>query len=283
MNLDGKYSGKDSLFYILPIGYEKDLTYGKGGAKGSGEIIKASLHLEYYDEQFDNEPFEKGIHTLDKLELNDFKPEEAIERISEEVAKYKDKFLISLGGDHAVTIGIVNGLDRNYDNFDVIILDAHADFFHSWNNSQFNHRCVAQRAAEKHKTLLIGVRAMDKDEKEIIEKNKNVNLIKAYDYEEEKLKKLLKELNKDVYLSIDADVFDPSFIRNTGTPEPGGFFWNDVINILKIIFTTKNVIGADIAEFAPNENFGAEAFSLAKLCYKMAALRIIYDKSNVLR
>ena len=268
MNLPEEYSKEDSFFYILPIEYEKSLTYGKGASKGSQEIIKASQHLEYYDEQFDVEPFEKGIHTLPSLKLNEMSPKAAFNEIRNEHLKHKNKFVISLGGDHSVTIGCVK--DKKCS---VIMLDAHPDMFHSWNGSEFNHRCVAQSIASNKKVLNIGVRSMDKDESDVIKQNQNVNIIKAYEFNETKLIEKLNELENDVYISIDVDCFDPSFIRNTGTPEPGGFFWNDVINILKIIFSYKNVIGADIVEFSPNENFQSEAFSLAKLCYKIMALR----------
>ncbi len=273
MNLPEEYRKEDSLFQILPIEYEGNVTYGKGASKGPLEILKASKQLEYYDEQFDKEPFEKGIHTLNTLNLKEAEPEEAIKTIEKEAEKYNNKFLLSLGGDHSVTIGTVKGLEKNED-FDVIILDSHTDFFHSWNNSQFNHRCTAQRLVEKHKILEIGIRSMDIDEKELIENNENINIIKSYDYNEEKLKQELKKLKNKVYISIDVDVFDPSFIRNTGTPEPGGFFWNDIINMLKIISEEKEIIASDIVEFAPTTNFKAEAFSLAKLCYKLIALKL---------
>jgi len=265
MDLADEYSNENSEFAILPVEYEHGLTYGKGASKGPAEIIKASKHLEYYDEQFDCEPFIKGIQTLNPVKPNG--PDELIN------IELPNKFTITLGGDHAVTIGALKSLRKKHDDFSVIIFDAHSDFFHSWNNSQYNHRCVAQRSAEENKTLTIGVRSMDIDEKELIENNNNINIIKAYDYNKEKLKQELQSLGKKVYISIDVDVFDPSFIRNTGTPEPGGFMWNEMIEMLKMIFENKEVIGADIVEFAPNINFEAEAFSLAKLCYKIMAMK----------
>ena len=265
MKLADEYSGESSEFCILPIEYEFGLTYGDGASKGPAEILKASEHLEYYDEQFDAEPFLKGIQTLPPVKPK--KPEDLLE------IAVPDKFTITLGGDHAVTIGVLKSLEKKYDDFSVIILDAHSDFFSSWNDSQYNHRCVSQRAVEKHKTLLLGVRSMDIDEKELIEKNENVSIIKAYDFDLEKLKQELAKMSENVYISIDVDAFDTSFIKNTGTPEPGGFFWNQVIDILKVIFEQKKVIGADIVEFAPKQNFEAEAFSLAKLSHKIFSLR----------
>ncbi|MFH1589151.1 MAG: agmatinase [archaeon] len=258
MDLADEYSGENSFFSILPIEYEKDVTYGKGASKGPKEIIKASQHLEYYDEQFYCEPFLKGIKTLEAVE---------------EVKELSNNFTIALGGDHSITIGVVDKLLEKED-FSVIVLDAHSDMRHSWNNSKYNHACTSKRISEKTSIGLIGIRSQDIDEAKEIKKNKDIHQIKAYEFNEEKLFQLLKKLKNKVYISIDVDVFDPSFIRNTGTPEPGGFTWNEVINILQKIFKEKEVIGADIVEFAPNINFEAEAYSLAKLAYKLMSLKL---------
>jgi agmatinase len=267
MNLPEEYqTGK---FVILPIEYEKDLTFGTGTINGSKEIIKASKHLEYYDDQFDNEPFEHGIKLLESIKANE--PEEMIEKVSEEVKKHKNKFIIGLGGDHSVTLGLTKNLDKNVS---IIILDAHSDFRDSWNNSSLNHACVAKQLSKKHDLALIGVRSMDIDEKKQIDGSENVHLLKTYDFNLNKLNKILPKLKNKVYISIDVDVFDPSFIRNTGTPEPGGFTWNQVIVILKEIFKVKEVVAADIVEFSPKNNFEAESYSLAKLVYKLMAMKI---------
>jgi len=271
MNLPEKHAGKESMFYIFPIEYENNPTYGDGAVKGSKEIIKASAYLEYYDEQFDIEPYEKGIHLLKPLKIN--KPEE-LNKITETIAGI-NKFIISLGGDHAITPAITKEKQCS-----AIILDAHADFRYSWNNSTQNHACTSRILAQKHKIGIIGLRSMDIDEKKEMQKNENVTVIKAYEYEEKKLKNMLDKLDKNVYISIDADVFDCSFIRNTGTPEPGGLSWDRVVEILKTIFENKNVIGADITEFAPKQNHEAEAFALAKLCHKIMALKITYNPTN---
>ncbi len=266
MNLPREY--RKGKFVILPVSYEKDVTYGDGASLGPKEIIKASEHLEYYDEQFDCEPFEKGIELLKPIKATE--PEEMIERASKEVNIHKDKFVIGLGGDHSVTIGLTKNSGKDVS---VIILDAHADFRDSWNGSSLNHACVAKQLSKKHSVALLGVRSMDIDEAKQIEENENVHLIKAYDFNLTKLKEILPKLKDKVYISIDVDVFDPSFIRNTGTPEPGGFNWNQVIAILKVIFNEKEVVGADIVEFAPKENFQAEAYSLAKLVYKIMGMK----------
>jgi len=278
MALPEEYSkGK---FVILPIAYEKNLTYGKGASKGPEEIIKASQYLEYYDEEFDCEPFLEGIELLPSLDLNGKDPEEMIEIVSEKVKQIDDKFLIGLGGDHSITLGIVNGLESIHDEFAIIQFDAHSDFRDSWNGSTLNHACVAKQLSKKHQIALVGIRSMDKSEKNQIDQNKEVHLLLNHDYKLDKLKEILPKLPDKVFITIDVDVFDPSFIRNTGTPEPGGFMWKDIINALKLIFENKTVIGSDIVEFSPQNNFESESFSLAKLVYKILSLQQVYEKQE---
>ena len=272
MNLPEEYCTDSSKFAILPIEYEGAVTYGKGASNGPKEIIKASKHLEYYEDQFENEPFVQGIKLLESLQPKN--EEEMFEQISNSIKENKDKFIISLGGDHSITIGTIKELEKEQD-FSVIILDAHSDFRDSWNNSKNNHACISKRVSEKHDVALLGIRAQDIEEHKEIKNSNNVHQIKAYDLTMDKIKELLPKLKDKVYISIDIDVFDPSFIRNTGTPEPGGLDWNTVIDILKLIFKEKEVIGSDIVEFAPEENFRAEAYALARLVYKIIALEIL--------
>ncbi len=283
MKLPEEYSPASSKFVILPLLYEKNLTYGDGASLGPLEIIKASEHLEYYDEQFDSEAFLKGIRLLSPLALNDVEPTDMVEMVSKAVKENvsQEQFLIGLGGDHSVTIGVARGLEQVYgNNFSVIQFDAHADLFHSWNGSEYNHRCTAQRISLNHELVLVGVRSMDVDEKKIIDNNETIHLIKAYEYSLDRLKGVLPQLKDNVFITIDVDVFDPSFIRNTGTPEPGGMVWNQLIEALALIFKEKKVIGCDIAEFAPKVHYESEAYALAKLVYKVCNLHVISDKKS---
>lgn len=289
MALPEKYSkGK---FVIIPIAYEKNLTYGPGASKGPSEIIKASKHLEYYDEEFDCEPFVEGIELLPQLNLNDKKPEEMIEIVAENIkhifahisdkSRVSDKFPIGLGGDHSVTLGIVKGLESIYDEFAIIQFDAHSDFRDLWNGSSLNHACVAKQLSKKHSMAIVGVRSMDKSEKEQIDQNKNIHLLLNHNYNIYLLKEILPKLPEKIFITIDVDVFDPSFIRNTGTPEPGGFMWKDMIDAIRLIFENKTVIGSDIVEFSPRINFESESFTLAKLVYKIISLQTLQTQKKM--
>jgi agmatinase len=254
-----KFLNKDEegKFVVLTIPIENNPSYGTGAAKGCLAIIKESQELEYYDEEFNNSPVEEGIQTVNLKTL---------EEVTSFV-KNTNKFVIALGGDHSIGIGILNGLE----DFSVLQLDAHPDLFYSWNGSEENHRCFGRKALAKSNSLVqVGIRAMDKDEKELIKSEDKILSITAREFNKESIKKILNKLTNNVYISIDVDVFDPSFIRNTGTPEPGGLQWQEVINLLKEVFKHKNVIVADINEFTGHSR--VEAYSLAKLAYKMMAI-----------
>ena len=265
MNLPDKYAGESSEFLVINIPWEKNVTYGKGASKGPEEIIKASHQLEYFDIDYEKEIFEKGIRVID------IKPK-VFEDIKAQLSKinFVEKFPVFIGGDHSVTIPIVESINED---FDVIVFDAHADFFYSWNGSQNNHRCVNRRIIDNHNILVIGLRSCDIEEFNQINKDKRINYIKANEFSINTFKEELAKLKKKVYISIDVDVFDPSFIRNTGTPEPGGLTWNQVIKVLETIFSGKNVLSSDIVEFSPNHDFDAEAYSLAKLTHKLFILK----------
>lgn len=271
MDLDDKYSSVRASVYILPVEYEGVITWGSGSDKGAQEILEASKQLEYYDEEFDKEACFNGIHTTEPLNLRNKTPEEANKEIKKEIQKHEQKFIITIGGDHSVGIACLQACEKP---FSVLQFDAHPDLFYSWNGSQYNHRCFGHKAYTVAEQLVqVGIRSMDKDEKNLIDGQENITIIRPQEIRKETPIQIVEKLTKKVYISIDVDVFDPSFIRNTGTPEPNGLQWQQVINILKEVFKTKEVVGVNICEFSPNENFEAESYALAKLIYKIIVLK----------
>ncbi len=282
MKLPKEYATWNSKYFIFPIKYEGKMSFVSGASRAPESIIRASSELEYYDEGLDLEAFLSGIKTLKALNLSRQTPKKAVELISSHIKamlsmREQNRFILSLGGDHSISIGVVDGFEKIYKNFSVIIFDAHSDLRYSWNNSIFNHACVSRRIVGKHKVLLLGVRSISSEEKEFIDNNKNrIKIIKARDFSRDDFKKkliqCLNSLDNNVYISIDVDVFDPSIIRFTGTPEPGGLDWFQINNALQIIFKVRNVIGADLVEFSPKGDFQfftAEAYTLAKLVYRI--------------
>lgn len=273
MNLPEEYAGENSKSAVIPIAYEKALTYGRGASRGPDEIIAASRHLEYYDDELNSEPFETGIFLAPVLRCSNQEPEKAQETIFQYSKKYLNKFCIGLGGDHSVTAALVKAHAEKHGKISVLVFDAHPDLRYSWKGSQWNHACVSRRIAASQKIGIVGARSMDNSELDFANTNENVTMIRMRDLNEERFNKLLQKLDDKVYISIDVDVFDPAFIRNTGTPEPGGMDWQKLLSMLKKTFVEKEVIGCDIVEFAPNFNFHAESYALAKLAYKLVSYK----------
>ncbi len=283
MELPGEYRSKEnSHFLLLPVSYEKDVTYGVGATKGAKEIILASKHLEYYDEQFDVEYFESGVFVHPLLDLSKETPETMVANVQEAVvANGKGKFVLGLGGDHAVTLGFVRGLEKTHSDFAILQIDAHSDFRDSWNGSRLNHACVMRQLVSSHEIVSVGIRSQDKDERKAVDSHSNVQTIYSWEHSLEKLREALLKLHSSkLYITIDVDGFDPSVISCTGTPEPGGLLWQQVIDVLKLCFEMKKVIGADIVEFAPlydsngkkTNQSRIEAYVLARLASKIISL-----------
>jgi len=261
MNLPKEYAGPKSAVRILPVAYEHNVTFGKGASRGPAAIIRASKHIEYYDEQYDCEPFEKGIYLAPSIRVD--KTEQMIRNVKSAIKG----FTIMLGGDHAVTIG---ALQAHNGEFGIVHFDAHSDYREQWNGSQYNHACVARHFNKP--TVQIGIRSQDADEAKELKQNKLFKTHYAWDHNEDNIKQDIEDLPESVYITIDVDVFDPSLIRQTGTPEPGGLLWYDVLRLLEHTFKQKKVIGIDIVEFAP-ERDESEAYTLARLVYKIVCLR----------
>ena len=270
-----EYTDKtNALIHILPVPYDKTSTWIKGADKGPEAICKASFNLEFYDIETRKEVFKKGIHTLKPVTVNDT-PENLVEEVKQQVKKIagKKKFPVIIGGNHTVSIGAINAMAESYRKMSVLQLDAHTDLRNEYEGSKFNHACAMARACEVSEVMQVGIRSMDRSE---VRKVRRSRIIYAEQYFENKvaaLKKILRNLNKNVYITIDLDVFDPSLIPSTGTPEPGGFMYYDVLDIVRKVIRYKNVVGFDIVELCPNENNKAPDFVAAKLLYQMLSFK----------
>ncbi len=286
LNLSKEHSSKEkSKIGIIPILYQGKVTVGSGAFKGPKEIIKASYELEYFDCENNIEPYIFGIHTLKEInflknkEKDFFKiSQDILDKISVDISYFE--FPIILGSDHSTTFPVVSAFEKKENDFGVIVLDAHSDLREPWGEETWHHACVSRYISKNHKILIAGVRSQDFYEKEFLKTNegKDVSVIYAKEMHKSFLgfKEQLKRLPKKIFLSIDVDFFDPSVIRNTNTPEPGGFTWNQTLEILEIIFKEKTVIGTDIVEFSPTGeewNYKNESYFLAKLVYKLCAFK----------
>jgi agmatinase len=276
--LEGEeYATEEVRFSILPVPYDLTSSYVSGARNGPVAIIEASTHMETYDEELCLEPWKAGIETLPMLEATTLGPGEMVKKVRFEVAGIleRGKIPVILGGEHSVTIGLVMALTEIYPDLSVLQLDAHADLRESYQDSPFNHACVARRISELCPIVQVGTRSLSSGEAEFLKSmnRKDKPAIKAH-YATEIIKgvswgEVVEDLTDDVFITIDLDVFDPSIMPATGTPEPGGLGWYDVLGLLRTVATKKRVVGFDVVELCPIPGNVAPDFLAAKLAYKV--------------
>ncbi len=271
------YAGSKVVIQQLP--YEHTSSYLAGSAKGPGAIVKASEFVEWYDEETGREIIgEIGISTLPPLDFTGRINEDAINFIEQETAKLlkDDKFVVSLGAEHTVTYGIVKAFAKKYSNLTVVQIDAHSDLRYSYGNNMYSHASVMARIHELGLTICqAGIRAQAREEAELIKEAENIHTFYAHQIRSNPLwmDELIAPMSNDVYITIDADGFDPSVIPAVGTAEPNGLFWTETLDFLKLICKERNVTGFDVVECAPVEGSILSEYTLAKLVYKLVGYR----------
>jgi len=283
LGIDNKFNYKEKVV-VVPFGLEKTVSYGSGTKNGPKEIIKASHQVELYDEELNCEPFKKiGIKTLKpfKINKNIKKALKKISNINGELLK-KKLFPMTLGGEHSITPGCILPFVKKYKNLCLLHFDAHADLRDSYKGEKFSHASAIRRCLD-HKNVSIisfGIRNISQSEITYLKKNsKRINIFWAKDKSKwnlNKFKKLIK--NKNVYLTFDVDGFDSSIMPATGTPEPGGLFWEETLKIIKIAVKNSNIVGADINELAPIKGFNSCNFLVAKLAYKILSYKFLFKQ-----
>ena len=267
-----------SQIIIVPYGLENTVTYGKGTKKGPRNIISASHHLELYDEDLGYQISDKvGIQTLKTKTIKKNNPMalKELEAITQNIIK-ENKFPFIIGGEHTITAGIISALNKSKKPITIVQFDAHTDLRDSYQNIKYSHACAMRRCLDFSNVKLISfaIRSTSKNEISFIKRNKKrIKIFYAKDKNDWDSKKIYEMIkNQNVYITFDVDVFDPSLLPATGTPEPGGLFWNETIDLLKLITKNSKVIGADINELAPIINHEASNFIAAKLVYKLIGL-----------
>ena len=265
----------DHKVVVVPFGLEKTVSYGGGTKNGPKEIIKASHQVELFDEELNKEPYKEiGIKTLKpfliKKEIKSALNQ--LTKINEKIL-LKDKFPMVLGGEHSLTVGSIKPFVKKYDEIILLHFDAHADLRESYNGEKYSHASAIKRCLDfkNVKVVSFGIRNLSQSEMNFYKNNKNrIEIFWGKDkkkWDLSRLKSIFKE--KNVYITFDVDSFDASIMPATGTPEPGGLLWEEVLSIIKKVCQISNVIGVDINELAPIKNFDSYNFLVAKLAYKV--------------
>ena len=276
--LPPELSGADnSRIVLLPVPYESTTTYRAGCRGGPAAVIEASANMELYDEDLRREPCEIGVHTSAPLDVVD-DPEEMLGRVEAVASAHlsRGKFVTALGGEHTVTLGMARALGRAHSPLSVLFLDAHADFRQSYRGNKYNHACVARRVSEICHVVQAGVRSLSAEEARALE-DKEIATFWASEFRAARLggglrdliARLVDERAENVHVSLDVDVFDPSFMPAVGTPEPGGLVWDEVIELMRAVAGERNLVGLDLVELAPVDGLVHPQFAAARLLYKV--------------
>lgn len=264
------YNPDTAAAAILPVPYDGTSTWIKGADKGPQAILDASYNLEFYDIETDSEVFCKGIFTEPPVE-GFADPVRLAGVVRQRMSRLLEqhKFPVVLGGEHSVSIGAIEAMAATYKNLTVLQLDAHSDMRDSYEGSTHNHACVMARAKELAAVVQVGIRSMDTSEKKNIDFER---VFFAHDIcgrtDQQWIDQVVQRLTENVYLTIDLDVFDPSVMPATGTPEPGGLNWYEAINLIRAVCRRRNLAGFDVVELCPREHLWASDFLAAKIVYK---------------
>tara|TARA_B110000444_G_scaffold82981_1_gene78419 strand:- start:476 stop:1357 length:882 start_codon:yes stop_codon:yes gene_type:complete len=260
---------------VVPFGLEKTVSYGSGTKNGPKEIIKASHQVELFDEELNKEPYKEiGIKTLKPFAIKN-KIKSALDQLSKinKEIMTENKFPMVFGGEHSITPGSIRPFVKKYNEVLLLHFDAHADLRESYHGEKFSHASAIKRCLDfkNVKVISFGIRNISQAEMNFYQKNKNrIEIFWGKDKKSWNLNRLEKIFkNKNVYITFDVDGFDASIMPATGTPEPGGLMWEDVLPIIKRVCKVSNIVGADINELAPIKNFNSYNFLIAKLAYKI--------------
>jgi agmatinase len=265
------YAGSEII--VLPVPYDETSTWMKGADKGPDAILDASVNLEFYDVETESEAHLKGIFTMNPI-LQKKSPGDLVEDVYYRVLSLLEdrKFPVIIGGNHTVSIGSVKAFSEYYDKLTVLQLDAHTDLRLHYEGSEFNHACAMARAREFAPIVQVGIRSMSAEERTLVAKDRIYYAHNLY-YNKKLYDKAIEKLTENVYITIDLDVFDPSIMPSTGTPEPGGPEYYEILHFLKKVIKKKNVVGFDVVELCPSAGNKAPDFIAAKIIYQLLSYR----------
>ncbi len=277
---------------LIPVPYDGTSTWQKGADKGPEAFLNASENMELYDIETETEVYNQGVYLADAVTENS-SPEAMVDAVHEATKKYikKNKFVTIFGGEHSISIGTIRAFNEMYPSLTVLQLDAHADLRESYEGSKCNHACAVYEASQTTNLIQVGIRSMDAIEKTVMDEDKTY-FAHEMAIDDTWRDSAIDQMTDNVFITIDLDVFDPSILPSTGTPEPGGLLWYETLEFLKQVFEEKNVVGFDIVELCPNSIDKSSDFLAAKLYYKMLSYKFqgaesaddydnAFDKSQV--
>ncbi|MCL5429465.1 MAG: agmatinase [Chloroflexi bacterium] len=258
---------------VVPVPFDLTTSWMSGTRHGPKALIEASGYMELYDIETKSEVYRKGIFTDENVEAKN--SDELNQRVHERVLKHlgAKKFVVTLGGEHSASYGAAKAHIEQFQKLSILHLDAHTDRREELEDNKFSHACTLRRISELNSDIVsVGIRSLDISELQYLDKKK-VFYAEDIFHSTGWVKDLIKLLQPNVYLTFDLDVFDPAIMPSTGTPEPGGMYWYQVLRLLKEVCSAHNLVGCDVVELSPNEQNKGPDFLAAKLVYKILSYK----------
>lgn len=290
-DLNEEYSNfKRAKVVILSVPYDVTTAYKKGTVFGPHSIIDASSRMEKFDDELNQETYRVGIHTMEELDVKNLPPDEMIKKVKEVIQELikVNKFPVILGGERSVGAGAVAAFKESFGDLSVLYLDAHYGLRDEFNGSKFSHACMARRISELAPIVEVGSRSLSKEEKEFLGNlppKTKIDIVNVYDIIDDALwkDKVSRLLSKNIYISIDMDVFDPAIMPVVGMPEPGGIGWYEFLEFLYMVIMEKNVVGMDVVELCPMPDHHSSNFFAAKLIYRLLGYMFSSKRLSLLK
>ena len=262
----------DAKAVILPVPLDRTTSYVPGTRNGPREILLASAQVELWDEELQTDSHVHGVMTLPEMEFHQATQDECLAEVHRVAAAVmaKQKFLMTIGGEHSITPPLVRAAVETFGTLTVLQIDAHADLRDSYMDMPNSHACAMRRTLEHAPVVHVGIRNISESEVEALPSLKSTIF---YDWnmrdDPQWMDRVVDALGPAVYLTIDADGIDPSLMPAVGTPEPGGLTWPELTKLLRKVFLARDVVAADLVELCPIPGIASPNFVCAKLVYKM--------------
>jgi agmatinase len=262
-------------FVVLPAPYDGTTTFLRGTARGPRAVITASQQVELYDEELEQETFTAGIATLRFPLVDPLRSEEVADLLERLAAPHvaRGQTLVTIGGEHSVTLGPARAVAKAHPRLSVLHIDAHADLRAEYDGTPYGHGCIMRRLLEDLALPIVqvGIRSLSPEEADVIRSGRVKTFFrhKMRDVEARAAEVVEALPTDEVYLSIDVDALDPALVAGTGTPEPGGLSWWEMLALCREVAARKRVVAFDVVETLPLEGQAVAEFVAARLIYRV--------------
>jgi agmatinase len=277
-SLPEERSYEESAAVILPLPFEKTVSYMPGTRFGPREIIEASAQVELWDEEVGIDIHPRGIFTLPALDLSHDPMPVAVAEMERVAGAVMDdgKFLVTLGGEHSITPPLVAAAAKRHKGLTVLQIDAHADLRDGYQGEPNSHAAAMRRSLD-HVGAMVQVGIRNISEEEVLALPGLPTTI-FYDWnmrdDPNWIDKVLAAIKGPVYLTIDLDGLEPGLICATGTPEAGGLSWRETTKLVRKVFEQKDVVACDVVELCPIPGHWSSNFVAARLVYKLLTYKL---------